>query len=61
MLLGTEKKFFARSEVSTEVVIKIRVFRDVTQRRLVNLFCSSEARLDPEDGGNALFRNVCTA
>jgi len=59
VLHSTEKKFFSRSEVSTEVLIKIQVFRDVTLRRLVNSFCSSEAWLDPEDGGNAPFRNVC--
>jgi hypothetical protein len=54
-----EKKFLSRSEVITAVLIKIQVFRDVTPLRLVNSFCSSEAWLDLEDGGNALFRNIC--
>jgi hypothetical protein len=42
VLLGTEKKFFARSEVNTAVLIKIQVFRDVTPRRLVNSFVAEK-------------------
>ena len=59
MLLGTEKNSVARSEVSTAVLIQIKVFGVGTLRRLVNTFWSSEAWLDPEDGDKALFRNVC--
>jgi hypothetical protein len=43
------------------VLINIQVLRVETPRRQVNTFCGSEARLDPEDRGNTLFRNVCNS
>jgi hypothetical protein len=40
------------------VLMKIQVFWDVTPCRLVNRLRKLLALLDPEGGGNTLFRNV---
>lgn len=40
------------------VLMKIQVLWDVTPCRLVNRLRKPLAQLDPEGGGNTLFRNV---
>jgi len=54
----TTGTFSCETEVLTAVLMKVRIFWDVTPCRLINSWLLVLGLLDPEEEGNSILRNI---